>query len=795
MKLVKAAGTVAIASALLLTSSPPVWADEAAPMAPVSKVVVPPIPGNNSASQTDPQISKDQAIAAAKKYIQIPDGYTLESVYLNSYMNQNGKSIPSWNLNYVKRVKDQYYGNLNLTVNGLDGKLTGYSMYDNDPSHKPSYPPKADYKQAKEIAAAWILKMDLNDKEQLLYNDRDEKSFRTPLDGNYQYNIRYDRSVNGVPYPENGVNVTVNGEGQVVGYNYNWDDSVIFESNVKPIGLEEAAKAFHEQSNVSLTYQIPYQAKDKKTPVITYTMDSFQLNAADGKPWSPTQQPVAPAASSEPITAQPLGEKASSSQNLTKDQAIQKVTSAFGVTSSAKLEEASYNEYTNQDNGEINSSWNLRWSLPDTEKDEDSAAFKRVDNSIWATVNSKTGEIQNYNVSIPYDRAGSQAVNAKVSQEEAKSKAIEFVKQQLPAYTSELVPDMIAEKDIQPDQLKQMRNWDVHFKRVIDGVNAGYEGVNVSIDRETGAIVSFYNSISTIDYPKQKPAVLELDQAKEKLLSQYDIQLNYATRYQPGNPILLDAKYKLMVAAGEIPPSAAGSASNQPAVAQLVYSLLPKYTREPVMLDAQTGDWKNASTGEIISLEKVKVDDIEGHWAQNELQLMLDYEALDVKDGKVNPDQSITRGEMIKMLVIAMNGGSGGIHYGAERKASFSDVSAGSAYFAYVENAVDRGLLDPGTEFQPEAKMTREDMAQLIVKALGFSSLTKYDGIFNSSFADKASIKHVGEAAIVVGLDIMSLTDGSFNPSQEVTKAQAATAFFRYLQKRGDLQDRQRPIY
>ncbi|OXM84303.1 S-layer homology domain-containing protein [Paenibacillus rigui] len=792
MKLVKTAGTVAIASALLLTSSPPVWANEAA-VGQASKIVMP-VPGS---AQVDPQITKEQAIAAAKKYIQIPDGYTLESVNLNSYMLRNGKNIPSWNLNFVKRVKDQYYGSINMTVNGLNGKLTGYSMNDNDPAHKPSYPPKADYKAAKEIAAAWILKMDLDAKEQLLYNNHDEQSFRTPLDGNYQYNIRYDRSVDGVAFPENGINITVNGEGQVTGYNYMWDDTITFEKNVKPISQDKAAQAFHDKANVSLAYMIPYQASEKKKPLITYTMDMLQLNAANGEPWSPGQLPVRSTGNTEPLTAQPLGEvpSASADLNLTKEQAIAKVSSSFAIPANAKLEDASYNEFTNPETDQVNSSWNLRWSLPKEENSAADASVKRMDYSIWATVNSKNGEIMNYNVNTGYDPTGQKPVNAKVSQEEAKSKAIEFVKKQFSGYTSQLVLDIIAEKDIQPELLKQMRNWDVHFKRVIDGVSAGYEGVNIGVDRETGEIVNFYNSISSLEYPSKKPDVLAIDKAKELLLSQYDIQLNYATVEKHNIPMPYDVKYKLMIAAGEIAPGTNPGASNEPTVAQLVYSLTPKYTREAIVLDAQTGDWRNAGTGEIVSLEKVKVDDIDGHWAQNELQLMLDYQALDVKDGKVNPDQSITRGEMIKMLVTAMNGGNGGIRYGAERKASFADVAAGSAYFAYVENAVDRGLLDPGADFKPEAKMNREEMAQLIVKALGYSSLTKYEGIFNDSFADKAKLKNVGEAAIVVGLDIMSLNDGSFQPEQEVTKAQAATAFFRYLQKRAEIQDRQHRVY
>ena len=194
-------------------------------------------------------------------------------------------------------------------------------------------------------------------------------------------------------------------------------------------------------------------------------------------------------------------------------------------------------------------------------------------------------------------------------------------------------------------------------------------------------------------------------------------------------------------------------------------------------------------------MDKVVASDIEGHWGQQELQLMLDYQALDVKDGKANPDDKIKRGELVKMLVIAMNGGNGGFYYGAERAASFADVSNGSKYFAYVENAVDRGLLDVGAEFNPEATLNREEMAHLIVKALGYKTLAKYDGIFNDHFADAGKLAHVGDAAIVVGLNIMSLTDGYFAPKGEVTKAQAASAFYRFLERRAELQDQPRYYY
>ncbi|MBA2941704.1 S-layer homology domain-containing protein [Paenibacillus sp. CGMCC 1.16610] len=340
-----------------------------------------------------------------------------------------------------------------------------------------------------------------------------------------------------------------------------------------------------------------------------------------------------------------------------------------------------------------------------------------------------------------------------------------------------------------------MRNWDIRFNRVIDGVSAGGEGVTISIDRVTGQIMNYQFGLSDMPYPKQKPEILALDKAKELWLSQFDIKLNYVLEYGGSNGVIPIEKYNLMIAAGEIPPTAAVTNANEKFEAKLVYTLIPKLNREPFLLDAQTGKWRNSQTGEVTSLDKVNVSDIDNHWAKNELQLMLDYQALDVQDGKVNPDQLIKRGELVKMLVIAMNGGNGGIYYGADRKASFADVSNASPYFAYVENAVDRGLLDVGADFNPEATLSREEMAQLIVKALGYKNLAKFDGVFNSQFADAAEVKQVGTTAIVVGLNIMSLNDGKFAPQQEVSKAQAASAFYRFLQKRAELQDQPHYYY
>lgn len=784
MKIVKQAGTLVLASSLLLTAAPAVWANEVS--ADSKAISLPAFPGSD-VKQLDAKITKEHALERAKAYIALPEGYTFQSISLNAYYGMNGRNIPTWNINYVKKVKEQNYGYMNISINGLDGSLTAYSMNDNDPDRKPSYPPKVDFQAAKDVASAFIAKVNPDIQKEVIYNDSEEKAFRTPLNGNYQYNIRFDRSVDGVPFAMNGMSVSVNGDGQVTSYNFNWLDNITFQQNVTAITKEKAAQLFHDKADLSLLYQIPYGAKGKKFPIISYMMNAFSLNAVTGELWKAAPH----AEESKPLTDKPLAERPTATLNLAKEEAIKKVSSLFNLSADYKLQEASYNEGTNPETGETNSNWNLSWNVV-SEKDP---TGKMGGGGAWAGVNSKTGEITNFNSYVPYGPDVNKEIEGKISLEDAVAKSVDFVKKQIPAYTDQLVYNKPSAKDYPEEQLKHMRNWDIRFNRVIDGVIAGNEAVMISIDRVTGQIMSYQFGLSNMPYPNQKPEVLAPDRAKDLWLSQFDIKLNYVLEDGGYNGVIPIEKYNVMVAAGEIPPTAAVTDANEKVEAKLVYSLIPKFNREAFLLDAQTGKWRNSQTGEVMSLDKVTVSDIDNHWAKNELQLMLDYQALDVQDGKVNPDQLIKRGELVKMLVIAMNGGNGGIYYGADRKASFADVSNASPYFAYVENAVDRGLLEAGAEFNPEATLDREAMAQLIVKALGYKSLAKFDGVFNSQFSDASEVKQVGVAAIVVGLNIMSLDGDKFAPKQEVSKAQAASAFYRFLQKRAELQDSPRYYY
>jgi hypothetical protein len=555
--------------------------------------------------------------------------------------------------------------------------------------------------------------------------------------------------------------------------------------------VEQATYAFQTNSTVALTYISPWNptaATKQNKPNLGYSLISNSVNAITGEVTNQYGSTIP--LNTKPLTEQPLAEKPTGNLNLTKEQAIKLAAGYIQLPANAELQNAYYQESVAPEESAASDSimssksliirggggtgisvWNLSWQV---------AAEKGKDpDYISAGINSQTGELLSYyrnqKQPIPIDASTATPAVTKISLDKVKAAAIDFIKKVAPQYTNELAIDEQNLANLTVELMKSTPAININFRRVVQGILTESESINVGIDTGSGEVSSYWSNLSTLEYPTVKPTVLSEADAIAKLLSQYTIELTYTL------PIDNSPVYPL---------SAAAAVETQEAKPN--YVLTPKYPDQAVFLDAVSGDWRKRDTGEITTLEKAIVTDIEGHWGQNEIQLMIDYNALDLKDGKVLPDQAITRGEMIKMLVISMNGGYGfnGSVY-SNRASSFKDVSQDSAYFPYIESAVDSNIIDAGSSatFDPNGTINRDEIAQLIVRALGYDKLAEYSDIFKLDLKDAAKIKNKGQVAIVVGLGIMTASNGSFMPEQEVTRAQAAIAFSRYLQKRSVLQD------
>ncbi|MCA0758557.1 S-layer homology domain-containing protein [Paenibacillus sp. N4] len=772
---------VVLSAAMLMSSLPaaayaesvnnPVWSSAvAAPGGGASAVTV------SDSAPIEADVTKEKAEALARQYVSIPKDYSLQGASFSTDMLAGGKRNV-WSLDFVKKTNGKHVGSIYVRLSADDGQLLEFNSYVNNPSAKPTYPLKVEREAAGQIALGFIGKLASEYKDQIAYNPEFGVQVLPPLTGEVVHTLRYDRIVNEIPYVDNFIQVEVDSEGHVKGYSLVWDDTVTFPKVESKLTAEQANDKLRAAAAPQLSYIIPYNSQGKRKPLLVYGLQPIAIDAVTGEVKGQPEERYfrAGKVSETPVTAQPLGEKPKAGK-VTEKQAVEAVKAAFELPEGAELSGSSYNEYQNEYLGKTEASWNLNWSIKKDGKEAGSAS---------AAVDGLTGAVRNFYI---YYYNGQPAGSPAITLEKASDLAVDAVKKHLPWLTHELYfvkPD--------PEQYKERETSQYYFSFVhkVNGADAQYDSINVAIDAKTGDVANYDAYIQNFDYPDKAPSLISKQKAVDSWLTYYRTQLTYRLVQQyswNGQPIPVE-KYKLMLASGELEADKVETKTE----AELVYRLVPRLIDEDVVLDAETGEWRNSGTGETTQLEKPKATDIDGHWAQRQLELMVAYKALDVKDGKVRPNEQVTRGELIKMLVLARNSGrTYGLSTadGAARKQSFNDVAADSSYFVYVESALEQNLIDLGDgSFNPEGKVSRDDMAELIVRALGYNSLANHDQIFNTSFADASKITNKGQAAIVVGLKIMSLTGGKFQPAKQVTRAEAATAFFRYLQTRADLQE------
>jgi|GEM_PF-360768 len=739
-------------------------------------------PQSNEAKSAS--ITKTKAEELARKYVNIPEEYTLQGANLSADRLIKG-TRNVWGLSFVKRVNGQHMGNIYVGIHADNGQLMSYNYY-NAADTKPSYPLKVERDGAESVAASFISEVAGDYAGKVKLNEGYGAELLPALTGEVRHHFRYDRYVNDLPFLDNYIDVVVDSEGFVVEYSFVWDDTITFPSVSNYLSLDKAMEKLREVGTPELKYMITTGENGKRIPVLTYELAPYTIDAVTGNKSSEDiyrNYRYSGEVSETPVTDKPLSSKPQLAA-IKEEQAIKIVASAFKLPEGAELSHSSYNEYSNDDTGQLESSWDFSWTIKKDGKEV---------GSIWAMVNGQTGDVQNYNFYWRNDTASENKES--ISLEDASKTAVETVKKQLPWLAHELYLIKPDPKQYEKISATDLTNYYIRFTHKVHGASVEYDYINVTVDAKTGEVTGFESYIQPFTYPDQAPVTIAPSEALDRWMDYYQAELTYrvANEYsQDGQPILIE-KYNLLIASGELSPDDNIGITS---TVGLVYRLKAKPLDQQVFLDAVSGQWRNAETGETTQLERPKVLDIDGHWAQRQLELMVAYKALDVIDGKVRPNEVIKRGELIKMLVIARSGGNYRYSMTSNDTASmklgsFNDVGASSEYFAYVEDALQQNLIDVGDgSFNPEGTVTREEMAELIVRALGYNTLAKHGDIFADNFKDSDQLNNKGQAAIVVGLDIMSTTaDGKFQPNKKVQRAEAATAFFRYLQSRAELQE------
>lgn len=367
------------------------------------------------------------------------------------------------------------------------------------------------------------------------------------------------------------------------------------------------------------------------------------------------------------------------------------------------------------------------------------------------SIDAKTGELRQYSRYAYMENPQQFPANPAITEEAARQKAIDFVKLALPTKANELAVNASANTR---NAAKMGPAYGFQFMRLVNGIPMRDNSIQVGIDPSTGEIREFYAFAvwqENLNFPN-KDKVIGLDAAKNKYLEKYTLQLQYVPIYQQGKTPYEAAK---------------------PNTVALVYA--PFVGGPMQVLNAIDGEW--------VSLQgtpapgSIKPADIKGHWAEKQLQFFVDRGIFTVKDTKLMPDESVTRGDLAKYLVTLLSGPRI-----MQSSATFGDVPKTDANFDFIEEAVARKWFDKNTkDFRPADKMTREELADVVTAILGYSKLSDAPDTFKNHFNDVTQGKYTGDIAIVSALGIMTGNDGLFTPNKEVTKAQAAVVMTRLL--------------
>lgn len=192
------------------------------------------------------------------------------------------------------------------------------------------------------------------------------------------------------------------------------------------------------------------------------------------------------------------------------------------------------------------------------------------------------------------------------------------------------------------------------------------------------------------------------------------------------------------------------------------------------------GTAPDAATGEADDLIEAAptlntfADVSDTHWAKAYIEALAQRAIVSGSDGRFDPERRVTRAEFVKMLAGVLN-----VDVSAYQSSGFSDVPSESWASPYIAWAAENGFVTgiDETHFQPNANITREQIAVILYRCTRALSLEIPQSQTATSFSDTAQISGYAKEAveqIARAGWIGGYPDGTFRPKGNTTRAEAA---------------------
>ncbi|ACB85818.1 S-layer homology domain-containing protein [Natranaerobius thermophilus] len=320
--------------------------------------------------------------------------------------------------------------------------------------------------------------------------------------------------------------------------------------------------------------------------------------------------------------------------------------------------------------------------------------------------------------------------------------------------------------------------------RIIDNIPVEASGYHVMLDQATG----FLNTLRTADIDReslQDPEEVNMSKqdAREQLLSELDIEITYA-------PKTISEEGELVTDVRQI------------AEEDVKYEMRPVYQLKPYVqqidrlssapyIEAETGEVYRYDGSPFIEEDIFQLVD-DDHWAATYLELGLAQGMLPLREGQLHSDADITKEELSVMLAYLISVQDTGYGPDIPEEPYFNNVHKNHPKFDEIQLTADEGIFDKDQDrFPADEKVTREEMAQLIIKTLDLELLMHNDLTFSMDYQDQDEISpelrdYVG---LVTGLGIMNGDGQEFSPQEKLSRAEAITILYQLDEELGDMKN------
>ncbi len=717
------------------------------------------VPATGGAVTGEPKAEDlERIIAAVKSKITIKEELSEFNYYFSA---ASYDSLAYWRLNWSREDSSERI----IVKIDQNGNIISYNYENYDDSR---YVPKYLKSELKEAAGQFIKKMapDIFNKVEYV-----GASWGGSYSGQYIY--QYQRVENGIPMPDNTVTVGVNYEtGKAVSFNASWLYNVKIPSADTKITKEEAAEKIGEKVTMELAYQNAYTTDDGNTKIkafLVYVPDN-SYTAVDAKTgevyttqneWvdmelsggygSISKENAADASSDgsneEKLTEEEILKVEELKDLISREDAIKAVTGNKSLLLDNSLKSISaqlYKQNNYYSDGENTKYiWSINLSDP-RELDKDSEDTYRA--YADAEVDAVTGKIVSYqaNVKDYYNMSEKEweTVKVKYSSEQGQKILEEFLKKQIPdMFENSVLTDkedsyVIAYKD----NKEVYGGYSYSYDRVNKGINYSYNGIYGSVDGVTGKIYSFsynWNDNVAFESPENIISAKEAFNAyisKEGYHLVYEINsihsYNSATedKINIEESVISDEDY---------------SVKNE---VRLVYrtDISPNY------ISAFTGKQLNYDGEEYVADEDTySYSDINNTNSSRNIRLLADI-GIGFKGGDFQADKAITTKELTEFLELL--------------DFSYNDRK----YQIRKDNST----------------IARLAVSKFAVQLLGYESIAKLKGIYNTDFKDQDQIpeEYLGYATLANGLDIVTgNSNNEFRPNDKLTRGEAADMLIAML--------------